>query len=283
MSRNPACRTASRGCMPLLPHACRLLPAPAPPSLRLRPAFAPPSHRLRSAPARGSIKVIIGCSVISIAWAVGSDALGLDAGLRFTFTYLIAGVPIAILAIGSVAPGLLFPPRLTRASLSRGLLRTVKRRAGYAYQPPACRAYRRRSASTPPTHFHGTFTVLSKYFHASTPPGGPTLTVLSCLYSRYCRLVLTVQPASCQMPACTHGTLTFLLVLSRYFHGTFTVQAGRCMQAARRARPRRVPACVDAPPACTYVRSGRAVRAACRTAGTPGLLGDGDGVITSVP
>jgi len=56
------------------------------------------------------IKVIIGCSVISIAWAVGSDALGLDAGLRFTFTYLIAGVPIAILAIGSVAPGLLFLP-----------------------------------------------------------------------------------------------------------------------------------------------------------------------------
>ena len=48
------------------------------------------------------IKVIIGCSVTSIAWAVGSDALGLDAGLRFTFTYLLAGIPIGILAIGSV-------------------------------------------------------------------------------------------------------------------------------------------------------------------------------------
>jgi len=56
------------------------------------------------------IKVIIGCSVASIAWAVGSDALGLDAGLRFTFTYLLAGIPIGILAIGSVAPGILFLP-----------------------------------------------------------------------------------------------------------------------------------------------------------------------------
>lgn len=46
--------------------------------------------------------MIIGCSVTSIAWAVGSDALGLDAGLRFTFTYLLAGIPIGILAIGSV-------------------------------------------------------------------------------------------------------------------------------------------------------------------------------------
>jgi len=56
------------------------------------------------------IKVIVGCSVTSIAWAVGSDALGLDAGLRFTFTYLLAGIPIGILAIGSVAPGILFLP-----------------------------------------------------------------------------------------------------------------------------------------------------------------------------
>ena len=54
--------------------------------------------------------MIVGCSVTSIAWAVGSDALGLDAGLRFTFTYLLAGIPIGILAIGSVAPGILFLP-----------------------------------------------------------------------------------------------------------------------------------------------------------------------------
>jgi len=56
------------------------------------------------------IKVIIGCTVSSILWAVGSDALGLGAGLRFTGTYLLAGVPIAILAIGSTAPGILFLP-----------------------------------------------------------------------------------------------------------------------------------------------------------------------------
>jgi len=56
------------------------------------------------------IKVIIGCTVGAIAWAVGSDALGLDAGLRFTVTYLFAGIPIGILAIGSTAPGILFLP-----------------------------------------------------------------------------------------------------------------------------------------------------------------------------
>ena len=55
-----------------------------------------------------SVKVLIACTVASGLWAVGTDALGLDAGLRFTGTYLIAGIPIAGLAIGSTAPGLLF-------------------------------------------------------------------------------------------------------------------------------------------------------------------------------
>ena len=56
------------------------------------------------------VKVIVGCSVGAIGWAVGSDALGLDAGLRFAGTYLFAGIPIGVLAIGSTAPGLLFLP-----------------------------------------------------------------------------------------------------------------------------------------------------------------------------
>ena len=57
------------------------------------------------------IKVIVGCSVGAIAFAVGSDALGLDAGFRFTGVYLLlAGIPIGILVIGSTAPGILFLP-----------------------------------------------------------------------------------------------------------------------------------------------------------------------------
>jgi len=57
-----------------------------------------------------SVKVLIGSTLASGLWAVGTDLLGLDAGLRFTGTYLIAGIPIGLLAIGSTAPGLLFLP-----------------------------------------------------------------------------------------------------------------------------------------------------------------------------
>merc|ERR1719201_3157728 len=56
------------------------------------------------------VKVIIGATVLSFTWALGTDALGVDAGLRFTGTYLIAGIPIGVLAIGSTAPGILFLP-----------------------------------------------------------------------------------------------------------------------------------------------------------------------------
>lgn len=56
------------------------------------------------------IKVLLGCTIGAILWATVSDALGVDAGIRFTITYLFAGIPIGILAIGSVAPGILFLP-----------------------------------------------------------------------------------------------------------------------------------------------------------------------------
>lgn len=67
-----------------------------------------------------AVKVLIGCTVASFAWAIGSDALGLDAGLRFTGTYLLAGIPIAGLAIGSTAPGLLFLPIEAWRSIGAG-------------------------------------------------------------------------------------------------------------------------------------------------------------------
>ena len=65
--------------------------------------------------------MIVGCSVGAIAFAVGSDALGLDAGFRFTGVYLLAGIPIGILVIGSTAPGILFLPiEAFRAATARG-------------------------------------------------------------------------------------------------------------------------------------------------------------------
>lgn len=56
------------------------------------------------------IKVLIGSTVGATLWAVLSDAVGIDAGIRFTGTYLFAGIPIAVVAIGSTAPGILFLP-----------------------------------------------------------------------------------------------------------------------------------------------------------------------------
>lgn len=84
------------------------------------------------------IKVIIGCSVGAIALAVIGDALGLDAGLRFTLVYLSAGIPIAILAIGSTAPGVLFLPveaykaaTASEEERSLGKLRVCKHEASH--------------------------------------------------------------------------------------------------------------------------------------------------------
>jgi len=53
------------------------------------------------------IKVVVGATVLAGSWAAFAP---FDDTVRFTGTYLIAGVPIAILAIGSVAPGILFLP-----------------------------------------------------------------------------------------------------------------------------------------------------------------------------
>jgi hypothetical protein len=55
-------------------------------------------------------KVLAGATAASFLFALVSDAAGLDAGMRFTGTYLIAGIPIGVLAIGSLAPGILFLP-----------------------------------------------------------------------------------------------------------------------------------------------------------------------------
>jgi len=56
------------------------------------------------------IKVVVGCTLGAIAWASVTDFLNVDAGVRFVGTYLFAGIPIGILAVGSTAPGLLFAP-----------------------------------------------------------------------------------------------------------------------------------------------------------------------------
>ena len=75
----------------------------------------PVAHFVAHSPV--SQKVLIGATVASTLWALGTDALGLDPGLRFTGTYLIAGIPIGVVAIGSVAPGILFLPVTERSCL----------------------------------------------------------------------------------------------------------------------------------------------------------------------
>jgi len=56
------------------------------------------------------VKLLLGSTLVATVWAGASDALGLDAGLRFGVTYLLAGLPIGVVAIGSVAPSILFLP-----------------------------------------------------------------------------------------------------------------------------------------------------------------------------
>lgn len=53
------------------------------------------------------VKTLIGCTLAAAAWA---GLAPFNDSIRFTGTYLIGGIPIAILAIGSVAPGILFLP-----------------------------------------------------------------------------------------------------------------------------------------------------------------------------
>merc|ERR1719221_2019136 len=48
------------------------------------------------------VKTLVGCSVAAALWA---GLAPFDDTVRFTGTYLIGAIPIAILAIGSVAPG----------------------------------------------------------------------------------------------------------------------------------------------------------------------------------
>lgn len=64
-------------------------------------------------------KTLIGATVASAGFAFLSDVAGMDAGFRFTGTYLIAGIPIGVMAIGSTAPGLLTAPFEAMKSASK--------------------------------------------------------------------------------------------------------------------------------------------------------------------